>query len=212
MAVYNKRMGRKKLTPDGDVIAATIRVVARGGPSRLTLAAVAKEAGLAPATLLQRFGSKRGLLLAVAQAGAAGTDACFARVRARHRSPLKALLASLEEMTALCETPETMANNLAFLEIDLTDPDFHQLALDGARATLKQYRALLNEAVEAGEIVRCDTARVARALSAMCGGSMLSWAILREGKVARFLRQDIEMVIGPLRVRKRLHSDTMIRP
>jgi len=62
-------MGRKKITPDGDVLAATLRVVARVGPGRLTLAAVAKEAGLAPATLLQRFGSKRGLLLAVAQVG-----------------------------------------------------------------------------------------------------------------------------------------------
>jgi hypothetical protein len=95
-----------------------------------------------------------------------------------------------------------MANNLAFLEIDLTDPDFHRLALDGARATLAGYRALLDEAVKAGEIVRCDTGRVARALSAMCSGSMLSWAILREGTVAKFMRQDIEMVIGPLRVRK----------
>jgi AcrR family transcriptional regulator len=194
-------MGRKKITPDGDVLAATLRVVARVGPGRLTLAAVAKEAGLAPATLLQRFGSKRGLLLAVAQVGAGGVDECFARVRAVHRSPLKALLAALGGMTALCETPETMANNLAFLEIDLTDPDFHKLALDGARATLAGYRALLNEAVKAGEIVRCDTARVARALSAMCSGSMLSWAILREGTVAKFLRRDIEMVIGPLRVR-----------
>jgi AcrR family transcriptional regulator len=209
-------MGRQKLTPDADVIAATVRVVSRIGPGRLTLAAVAKEAGLAPATLLQRFGSKRGLLLAVAQTGAAGTAECFARLRSKHRSPLKILLASLEEMTALCETPEMMANNLAFLEIDLTDPDFHKLALEGARATLGQYRVLLREAVKAGEIVRCDIARVARAVSAMCGGSMLNWAILREGKAATFLRQDIEMVIGPLRTRKRPHripaSYTMIRP
>lgn len=195
-------MGRKKLTSDGDVIAATLRVVAKVGPGRLTLGAVARETGLAPATLMQRFGSKRGLLLEAARMGAGGVDECFARVRARHRSPLKALLAALEAMTALCETPETMANNLAFLEIDLTDPDFHRLALDGARATLAGYRALLNESVRAGEIVRCDTVRVARALSAMCSGSMLSWAILREGKIGRFLRQDIELVIGPLRVHR----------
>jgi AcrR family transcriptional regulator len=198
-------MGRKKVTPDGDVIAATLRIVARVGPGRLTLAAVAKEAGLAPATLLQRFGSKRGLLLEAASVGSTGVEECFARVRAKHRSPLKAVLACLEEMTALCETPETMANNLAFLEIDLTDPDFHKLALDGARATLAGYRALLNEAVKAGEIVRCDTGRVARALSAMCSGSMLNWAILREGALAKFLRQDIDMVIGPLRARRGRH-------
>ena len=34
----------------------------RLGPTQLTLADVAKEAGVVPATLIQRFGTKRGLL------------------------------------------------------------------------------------------------------------------------------------------------------
>src|SRR5450759_551157 len=106
-------MGRRKVTPDADVLTATIRVISRIGPARLTLANVAAEAGLAPATLLQRFGSRRGLLLAVAEQGMAGVAECFARVRSAHRSPLAALLASIEEMTCLCETPEAMANSLA---------------------------------------------------------------------------------------------------
>ncbi|MCA1563440.1 MAG: TetR/AcrR family transcriptional regulator, partial [Acidobacteria bacterium] len=42
---------------------AAIQVMARLGPVRLTLADVAREIGLSPATLVQRFGSKRGLLL-----------------------------------------------------------------------------------------------------------------------------------------------------
>jgi AcrR family transcriptional regulator len=196
-------MGRRKVTPDADVLTATMRVVNRVGPGRLTLADVAAEAGLAPATLLQRFGSKRGLLLAVAEQSMAGVDECFARMRSAHRSPLAAVIASLEEMTHMCETPEALANNLAFLEIDLTDPDFHRLALENSRAMLAGYRALLDEAVAAGELVRCDTARLARALSAMAGGSMLNWAILREGTVTEWLRQDIETLLGPLRIAKR---------
>jgi AcrR family transcriptional regulator len=196
-------MSRRKGTPDADVLTATLRVISRTGPARFTLADVAAEAGLAPATLLQRFGSKRGLLLAVAEVGAGGADECFARVRAAHRSPLAALMASLEEMTCLAPTPEAMANSLAFLEIDLTDPDFHRLALQNARAMLAGYRALLEHAVAAGEIVPCDTTRLARALSAMCSGSMLSWAILREGTVAQWLRADIETLLGPLRVERR---------
>ncbi len=192
-------MSRRKVTPDADVVTATMRVISRKGPARLTLSDVAAEAGLAPATLVQRFGSKRGLLLAVAEQAAGGVDECFARVRAAHRSPLKALVASLREMACLCETPEAMANSLAFLEIDLTDPDFHRLALQNARATLAGYRALLDAAVDAREIVPCDTARLARALSAMCSGSMLSWAILRQGTVTRWLRDDIEALLGPYR-------------
>ena len=192
-------MSRRKVTPDTDVLSATFRVISRVGPGRLTLADVAKEAGLAPATLLPRFGSKRGLLLAVAGQGMAGVDECFARIRAAHRSPIAALTASLEEMAHMCETPEAMANSLAFLEIDLTDPDFHRLALANSRATMAGYRALLDEAVTAGELVPCDTARLVRALTAMSSGSMLSWAIMREGTVIQWLRDDIETLLGPFR-------------
>lgn len=196
-------MSRRKTTPDADVVNATARVISRVGPLRLTLADVAAEAGLSPATLIQRFGSKRGLLLAVAETAAGTQDECFARVRAAHKSPLRALRAAFEEMILLFETPEAMANHLAFLEIDLTDPDFHALALQSARAMLAGYKALLDEAVAAGEIVRCDTARLARAVSALCGGSMLNWAILREGSVAQFLAADLDTLLAPLRVKKK---------
>jgi AcrR family transcriptional regulator len=199
-------MGRKKITPDEAVLTATMRVINRAGPSRLTLAEVAREAGLAAATLVQRFGSKRGLLLAVAEMAARGAEACFERVRARHRSPLKGLLAALDEFAGMAETPEALANNLAFLEIDLTDPDFHRLALENARATLAGYKDLFDDAVVAGEIVKCNTRRLARAVAAMAGGSLLSWAILREGPVKKFLRQDVEVLIAPLRKKRRLKT------
>lgn len=197
------RMSRHKTTPDADVLAATIRVISRLGPGRLTLAEVARESGLSPATLVQRFGSKRGLLLAVAKQGVQGAGECFARLRAAHRSPLAALFAALGEMACLCESPEALANNLAFLEIDLTDRDFHRLALENARQTLAGYRTLLADAIAAGELARCNTARMARALSAMASGSLLSWAILREGSVTDWLRADIETLLGPLMLRKR---------
>src|SRR5207245_2740812 len=113
----------------------------------LTLAGVAAEAGLAPATLIQRFGSKRGLLLAVARQCGSCLQGCFAKVRAAHKLPLDALFAALEEMTRHADTPEAMANSLAFLEIDLTDPDFHRLALRSSRASMAGFRSLLDEAI-----------------------------------------------------------------
>ena len=39
---------------------ATMRVMQRRSPVDLTLADVAREAGVVPATLIQRFGTKRG--------------------------------------------------------------------------------------------------------------------------------------------------------
>jgi AcrR family transcriptional regulator len=196
-------MSRRRTLSDEQLIAATARVIGRVGPARLTLADVAKEAGLAPATLLQRFGSKRGLLLEVARAGTAGVADCFAQVRAAHRSALNAIFSAVEMMAQMAKTPEAVANHLAFLQIDLTDPEFHRLAVEHSRATEDGYRALLEEAVAGGELVRCDTARLARVIGALGGGSMLAWAIRREGPVAAWLRRDLETVLRPLRVLKR---------
>jgi AcrR family transcriptional regulator len=194
---------RPKLKPDADLVVATIRVIERVGPARLTLAGVAQEAGMSPATLMQRFGSKRGLLLAVARLGASGVREEFARIRAQHRSPLRALEGVVECMAHMARTPEILANSLAFLEMDLADPDFHRLALHHARQFRDQIHAMIEEAVAGGELRPCPVARLANAVQGMIGGSMLNWAIHREGKAATFMRTDLETLLRPYRMPRR---------
>src|SRR5438045_4205506 len=97
---------RPRGASDADILAAAFRAVSRLGPARLTLADVAQEAGLSPATLVQRFGSKRGLLLALAGSAAEGVDACFAALRSEHPSPLAALVAGATHMARMATTPE----------------------------------------------------------------------------------------------------------
>ncbi|MGP4100532.1 helix-turn-helix domain-containing protein, partial [Nonomuraea sp. KM90] len=84
-------MGRPRTTSDEAILGATARAIGRHGPQGLTLAAVAQEAGLSPATLVQRFGSKRGLLLAFAAHAARTAGEPFERARQEHGSPLAAL-------------------------------------------------------------------------------------------------------------------------
>src|SRR5256885_6865137 len=190
-------MGRPRTTPDAAVLEASARVISRYGPKDFTLAQIAKEAGLAPATLIQRFGSKRGLLLALARTAAEGAGACFDAVRARFRSPLRALSASFEEMARLAETPATLANSLAFLQIDLTDPEFRRWMLVNANATSKAIEDLLEDAIHSRELRKCDTAAVARLLQAAAHGSMVSWAVFQEGTAVEWVRRDIELVLAP---------------
>jgi len=190
---------RTKLKPDSEILLGAVRVIERLGPSRFTLADVGKEAGIAPATLMQRFGSKRGLLLAIASQGASGVREEFARIRAGSRSPLRAVEAVARCMAQMARTPEALANHLAFLEIDLCDPDFHRLALAQAREFGAQYRALLDEAVRAGELRKCSTARLARSIQSMIGGSLLNWAIYREGKADRWIAADLNTLLDPYR-------------
>jgi AcrR family transcriptional regulator len=188
---------RPRLKTDSEILTAATRVIERRGPVRLTLADVAKEAGLAPATLVQRFGSKRGLLLAVARWGASGVREEFARVRSENRGALGALEGVARCMAQMAPSPEALANGLAFLEMDLADPEFHRLALAHARQFRAEIRRLLEEGVRAAELRRCDTARLANAVQGIIGGSMLNWAIHREGKAETFIGADLETILQP---------------
>jgi len=184
------------------MLKAAFRAIARLGPRRLTLADVAKEAGVSAAALVQRFGSKRALLLAAAKDVATGADYIFPDLRARHRSPLAALLGLAECMAFLGPTPEAVANNLAFLQLDLHDPEFQRHALAGSEGTQAGIRALVKDAIRAGELVRCDAGRLASALQAALNGSLRGWAVHRHGELAPWLRRDLRTVLEPYRRRR----------
>ncbi len=190
---------RPRETSDEEILAATGRVMQRRSPTQLTLADVAKEAGVVPATLIQRFGTKRGLLLALCSTAPGSVPQQFAAARAKHKSPLKALIELYAECTAFAPTPEAMANGLAYLQIDLIDPDFYAITLAQFRAIREQTRTLLDEAVAARELRRCDTAELARLIQHVNGGAMLSWAVYREGPVAAWVRRELEALLRPYR-------------
>lgn len=190
---------RPRSVSDAEVLAGVGRVVGREGPVRLTLASVAEEVGLAPPTLLQRFGSKRGLLLAFARHAAADAGRELDEARARLASPLAALVDGLAAMARGVETPEAMANHLAFLQMDLGDPDLHRHALAHARTVRERIEALLREGVAAGEVAEGDPAELARAVHAVYNGALVGWAVEGDGSVERYLRGCLEAVLAPLR-------------
>lgn len=194
--------GRPRTVSDTDILTGALRAIGRVGPAALTLADVGREVGLSPATLLQRFGSKRGLLLAVAEEGVRRSEAAFAEKLAEVRTgevrALEALLAALVEGSAEVATPETMANHLAFLQLDLQDAELLLLAREQAEKERAGIEALVELAFQRGEL--SDEAREARALAravqTCVRGSLLSWALFREGELSSWLRRDLELLLG----------------
>lgn len=194
---------RPRSVSDEELLQATARAVSRVGPARLTLADVAREAGVVPATLVQRFGTKRGMLLALARQGSGSEHDQMAAIRAAHKSPLAALYAVAECWTAMAHTPQELANHLSFLVIDLTDPEFHHYALAHARTFQAELKQLLDDAVAAGELAECDTGSLARIVQETLQGSLVAWAILREGLAADWVRRDLEFLLAPYLASKR---------
>jgi AcrR family transcriptional regulator len=192
--------GRPRGIDDAAILRATVDVIGRVGPVGLTLAAVAGEVGLVPGTLMQRFGSKRGLLLALAQSAASDADRLLERVRAEHATALAALAALIVAPAGSMATPESFANHLAFLCIDLTDPEFRPFALAVHRAQCRAVEALLTQAVQAGELrPGTDVAALGRSVQEIASGAGLVWALDREGSLERRLRQALDSVLSPHR-------------
>lgn len=121
---------------------------------------------------------------------------------AAHASPYATLLALGDRLAVHAQTPRALANNLAFLQAELSDPAFHRLARTQSRTLRGEIRSLIRDAVPLGELIECDADKVARALQATINGSLLQWAIERDGKLAPWIRANVTAVLRPL-VRER---------
>jgi AcrR family transcriptional regulator len=189
---------RPRKVSDEEVFAAAYRAMSRLSPSELTLAEIAGEAGLTAGALVQRFGSKRDLMLALSGRYSSGTTEMFAGLRQAHRSPLAALRAYGDCLSQMAVSPAALSRSLSYLQIDLTDPDFRQHLEVQARSTRSELESLINEAIDAKELSQAVSPRqLARTIEAVLSGSMMAWAHYQEGTAAEWMRQDLEAVLAP---------------
>lgn len=188
---------RPRKASDEEIFAAAHRVMTRVGPAQFTLAEIAAEAGLTAGAIVQRFGSKLGLLRALMTAFTAEGPRMFAELRARHRSPLAALRDYADCVALMGESPGGLAHHLGWLQLDLTDPAMHAELRAQSEAGLESIRALLDEAVAGGELRRgTDTRALARAVQVAASGSLMTSAALGEPARAA-MRKDLETVLAP---------------
>jgi AcrR family transcriptional regulator len=199
---------RPRKASDEEVFGAALRMMAELGPQQITLADIAAAAGLTPGALVQRFGSKRALLLALSEKFAHSTGAMFESLRAADPSPLATLYAYGDCMAQMGDSPEALAHHLMWLQQDLTDPDFRRFTLLQARASRRELQQLIAEAVAQGLLKRTvDTPSLARAIEITVGGSLMAWAVYQEGKASSWVRHDLDSLLGPhLTTRARRHD------
>ena len=188
---------RQKVT-DEEVFAAAQRAMSRRGPHELTLADIAGEAGVTPGRLVQRFGSKRALLVTLSErfAGSAGPSSpdCARPTAARSRrcGPTRpAWRIWPRRRMRSCETwPTCRATSPTTCSAGISS------RTHGRRR--REIEALLKAAIAAGELRRdVDVRALARTVETVIGGSLMSWATYREGKAVDWIGQDVEAVLAP---------------
>src|SRR5688572_5083025 len=192
------RVGRPRKVSDDQVFMGAYKAMQRLGPNELTLADIAEEAGVTAGALVQRFGSKRALLLKIAEQFSGGTAAMFAELRHAHRSPLAVMRAYADCLAGMAATPEALIRNLSYLQIDLTEPEFQPNVVRSARATRAELQKLIRDALDARELVSSTNPKqLARTIEAIIGGSMMSWAQYQEGTAAKWIRDDLNAILKP---------------
>jgi AcrR family transcriptional regulator len=192
-------MPRIKNLSDEDVLAGVFRLVQRIGPERLTLAAAGAEVGLSPSTLVQRFGTKRALLLATDQWAVerwvAGMDEAPGEGPALDR-----LIAGLVHAVDPDTTAEEMANSVSLLQVALADREFHQSTRDGAVRLRAKIIERLREAAANSELrPTTDIPTLAELIEITYHGAMIAWAIHREGPLTASLRLRFTQLLLPYR-------------
>jgi AcrR family transcriptional regulator len=192
-------MPRPRTVSDEHILDAVLELALRVGPAKITLAGAAAQAGLSAATLIQRFGSKRDLLLAADKRGidrwVGGLDATSAG------SPLARIVEGLVLAVEPDTTPEQMANSVAMLQLDLAEPDFHAETLRGAQAIRARITTELQAALAAHELrPATDVPALAKLLETTYHGALIGWAIHREGTLTDWLRDQLEGALAPHRL------------
>jgi AcrR family transcriptional regulator len=181
---------------DDELLDATVRTINRLGPA-LTLRDVGSEAGLSAPALVQRFGSKRKLLLALIRRDISTIPQRFAGERSQHQGALDSLVAAMVNMAKGIHTPTDLANSLAFVHLDLTDPAFRVLARRHAAATLQQIEALIREAISSGDLVSGHARQLAYRLQVTYNGTLLTWGLHSQGgTLAKELRSQLKATLA----------------
>jgi AcrR family transcriptional regulator len=190
-------MPRPRKASDEEVYAATMRVMERLGPTELTLAAIAREAGVTAGALVQRFGSKRELLAGMAEKLSEGMPDLFGSLRQQHSAPLAVVRAYAACMAGMARTPADLLRNFAYLQADIADEQLRQRLVGQSRGVHRELSALLREAVRRGDL-RDDTdvPALVRNIEALISGALLTWAFHRQGAADTWVRRHVDALLA----------------
>ena len=187
--------------PDSAILKAASKIVAQTGPDNFTLADVGQEVGLSAATLVQRFGSKRLLMLATLEQMISLVNGRFAAKMAEGETPLESLYAAALDRADPAHGPENVANGMAFLFMQISDPDFQAIAVASAKQAVAAYKTMLDNAIEVGELsaTGIDTHDLAETIHSMTLGSLMMWVINRDTGSKPRTKRDLDTLLRPYR-------------
>jgi len=191
---------RNKEKTDLSILNKALKVIIKKGPTAFSLEDISKVVALSPATLLQRFGSKKGLLSRVLEYS---NQKMFKELNKRIERTLRSEKSSIESIIELLldfvgafSKPEQVAQGLDIFKLDILDADLNKVSCEYFLIRKKCLLELLSRAKEKGELAKdSDIESLAECLECVWQGTILQWALFKKGKLTEHLRKNLETVL-----------------
>jgi len=186
------KMPRPKTLSDEDVLKAAHRLIHAEGPGALSFARLAHYCGLAPATLVQRFKNKPGLIQATLLHAWDKLDARTARLAEEMPKTPEGAIRLLVGLSGSYGGIEAYADGLLILREDLRDPVLRARGTGWRRALSKAldqcFAGIANAPKDVGLL-----------MASQWQGSLLWWGFDPKDDVERFVETGLRRFVAAIK-------------
>lgn len=184
-------MPRVKTIKDAQVLEQTLDLLIARGPHQLTLLEVGQAVGLSPSTLVQRFGSKDGLVQRTLEYATEQLERSLA-LMPDSGDARRDLIDWLITLASAFQTRDHVAGNLTLLIADLNDAQRRQSA---ARYTDAMRRGIERALRALGSPLPTFYAKL---IEAQWHGLVIQWAIHGQGGLESWMREGLSGLLDAL--------------
>ena len=182
-------MAQKKTIDDAKVLEKALLTISALGPDNFTLADVGQSVGLAPATLLQRFGSKQQLLIRAALHAQAQLKSELETLKNKNLPWDEELILLLAGIPEGFGSRQEIANSLGLLKLDMVDPKLHPIARKLFELLRRRIQELLLKGQSEGKLeTSIDVAEMTWELDALRHGLVIQWTLSGDDSLQNWVR------------------------
>lgn len=175
-------MARKKQQSDEELLDALMPTLFSKGPRDFTLAEVGAAAGVVPATLLQRFGSKQGLVVAALKLANRRNFELLDQFPVGRGA--EAIIRIFLDRTAGPEHENLVGNQMLWLRENLMDPDVSAVS----REYFAEFRLALSERMPDLPIPQEEAVLL---VESVWHGSIIQWSVSGSGHLRDHVERNL---------------------
>ena len=175
-------MARTKQLSDETVLEAVMLVIFGKGPREFTLGEAGRAAGLSAGTLLQRFGSKQGLVIAALELANRRNFAALDRLP--EATGAEAIIRIFVDRTPGPEHEHLVSDQLLWLRESMADVAVNAVSRD----YFVQFRKALADRMP---VMAIPADQAVLLVEALWHGSMIQWGIGRDGHLRAYVERNL---------------------